>query len=356
MNNPNNIESSLSEDVIALQTRPDAIDSAVADRALSEHYAIEAKVTQLHGERDTNFLVHIDGVARFVLRVANAAERRIVAEFRAAELLHIERTAPSLPTPRIKKTKSGSYGFELATAAGQRHGQLVTYLPGTPMSAMPDARFQFHHLGETAAQMSLALQGFDHPGARLPLLWDIARLPQAAQFIAHTAEPEQARLVSWAIESYVALDSDLKRTRHQVIHNDLNPHNIMMDAETHTVTGVIDFGDSVHSTLVNDVAVACSYILDDSDDPLAPVRDLLASYCRILPLGENEASMLPALIAARHALTILITNWRAVLYPDNAGYILRNQPSSIRGLRHLHGQGQARVREQIFAAIAGQTA
>lgn len=342
-------------DVTALKTRPDAIDPTIATRALLEHYGISAEVTELRGERDSNFLVHPGGIPRFVLRIANVAEQRLVAAFRAAELLHVAHAAPQIPAPRLRKTTRGSDGFDLPTTAGPRHGQLVTYLPGTPMAAMPDARFQHHHLGETAARMSLALQDFEHPGAHLPLLWDIARLPQAAQFIAHTVEPEQVRLVTWAVENYLALGDALRRARRQVIHNDLNPHNIMMDAETHTVTGVIDFGDSVHSTLANDAAVACSYILDDSDDPLAPVRDFLSAYCRILPLDEAEAGMLPVLIAARHALTILITNWRATLYPDNAAYILRNQPRSVMGLRHLHAMGKHRPRDQIFAAIAGQT-
>ncbi len=342
-------------DVTALKTRPEAIDRPTAVEALRDHYGIAAEVSELRGERDTNFLVHAEGVPRYVLRIANAAEQKIVAEFRAAELLHVAQAAPELPTPRLQRTRDGGYGFDLATESGPRHGQLVTYLPGTPVAAMSDARFQFHHLGETAARMSLALRGFQHPGAHLPLLWDIARLPQAMQFIAHTVEAEQARLVTWAAGNYAALGDMLKGVRQQVIHNDLNPHNIMMDAATHTVTGIIDFGDSVYSTLANDAAVACSYILDDSDDPLAPVCDLLAAYCRILPLTETEAGMLPTLIAARHALTILITNWRATLYPENAAYILRNQPRSVAGLRHLHALGRSQARDQIFAAIAGQT-
>lgn len=344
-----------SGDITALRTKPEAVAPDSAIRALQEHYGLMAEVTELRGERDTNFLVHVDGAPRYVLRIANVAERRIVAEFRAAELLHIARAAPDLPTPRIQRTRSGGYGFELATESGFRHGQLVTYLPGTPMAAMPDARREHHHLGETAARMALALRAFDHPGARLPLLWDIARLQQAVQFIAHTTEPGQAHLVRRAVADYAALGATLKQARRQVIHNDLNPHNIMMDAASHTVTGVIDFGDSVHSTLANDAAVASSYILEDSSDPLAPVCELLAAYCRVLPLTESEAGMLPALIAARHALTILITNWRATLYPENAAYILRNQPRSVAGLRYLHALGPTRARDQIYAATAGQT-
>ncbi|MBQ0818729.1 phosphotransferase, partial [Microvirga sp. HBU67558] len=41
--------------------------------------------------------------------------------------------------------------------------------------------------------------------------------------------------------------------RTQVIHNDLNPHNVLVAERDHDhVTGVIDFGDAVLAPLVND--------------------------------------------------------------------------------------------------------
>jgi len=121
------------------------------------------------------------------------------------------------------------------------------------------------------------------------------------------------------------------------------------------VTGIIDFGDLVYSALVNDVAVACSYLIRDSDDPLGPISDFLAAYCRILPLEERELELLPDLLATRLALTVVITNWRASLHPGNAGYILRNQKGAIQGLRQLSRLEPGAVRDRFMGAALGAT-
>jgi hypothetical protein len=42
-------------------------------------------------------------------------------------------------------------------------------------------------------------------------------------------------------------------------------------------------------------------------------------------------------VAARLALTIAITGWRAAEYPDNATYILRNSERAFAGLEKLTG-------------------
>lgn len=49
-------------------------------------------------------------------------------------------------------------------------------------------------------------------------------------------------------------------------------------------------------------------------------------------LTAEEISLLPIIVAMRLAMTVLITNWRANLYPDNRAYILRNEPNAWRGL------------------------
>ena len=218
------------------------------------------------------------------------------------------------------------------------------------MAGAGDTAQTYRQLGDVAARVALRLRGFDHPGSRLPLLWDINQAPLAARYAQHTSDPVQARLVEWALAGFASVQSVTGSLRTQVIHNDLNPHNIMISEDSDALAGIIDFGDSVHSTLVNDVAVACSYLIRETDTPLAPVVEFLKSYCPVMPLTEAELGVLPELIATRHMLTIVIGNWRAAQDPQNSTYILRNQNSSIRGLRCLYRLEPGYVREQILNA------
>ncbi len=62
--------------------------------------------------------------------------------------------------------------------------------------------------------------------------------------------------------------------------------------------------------------------------------DFLSAYTDVLPLTEDEIALLPDLILTRHLTTVMISHWRASLYPDNAEYILRSE-GRARGMLQL---------------------
>ena len=127
----------------------------------------------------------------------------------------------------------------------------------------------------------------------------------------------------------------LAMCRWQVVHNDLNPHNVLVDAKNpDRIAGVLDFGDMVRTPLVCDLGVAASYQVE----PAAALESLVgftAAYHRVLPLTPLELSLVPDLTATRMLTTICITSWRAARYPENSAYILRNYPSARAGLLAL---------------------
>ena len=123
--------------------------------------------------------------------------------------------------------------------------------------------------------------------------------------------------------------------RGQVVHNDLNPHNVLtLPGDPCTIAGVLDFGDMVHTPLICDAAIAASYHID----PAAPLHSLLhfvRAYHATLPLTATELRLFPDLVATRMLTTLAIASSRAARYPDNAVYILRNVATARAGLRAL---------------------
>jgi Ser/Thr protein kinase RdoA (MazF antagonist) len=65
-------------------------------------------------------------------------------------------------------------------------------------------------------------------------------------------------LVCALLDSYeTSVKPRLAKLRAQVIHNDLNPHNVMLDCETASrVAAIIDFGDALHAPLINELGTA----------------------------------------------------------------------------------------------------
>jgi Ser/Thr protein kinase RdoA (MazF antagonist) len=71
-------------------------------------------------------------------------------------------------------------------------------------------------------------------------------------------------LSDWLAHFMQQVQPRLGGLRHQVIHNDLNPYNVLVDPQDHiTTVGLIDFGDMVQAPLINELAVACSYQLSE---------------------------------------------------------------------------------------------
>src|SRR5206468_12628403 len=121
----------------------------------------------------------------------------------------------------------------------------------------------------------------------------------------------------------------LPQLPNQPVHNDLNPHNVVVDPESHAVVAVsIDFVDLTCTARVNDLAITAAYQVVDDDDPLAPACEMIAAYHAVLPLEPAEFSVLFDLVATRIAMTVVISSWRAAIYPANRSYILRNNAAA----------------------------
>ena len=151
-----------------------------------------------------------------------------------------------------------------------------------------------------------------------------------------------------------AVSPRLEDLRTQVVHNDLNPSNMLVAADDASrLTGVIDFGDMVYTQLVNDVAVAAAYFCRLEDDPYREVVEFLAAYSATLPLTSAEIDILPDMILTRHLTTVMITHWRASLYPDNRDYILRNERRARKMLTTVADLPVDATRERFHAVCKG---
>jgi Ser/Thr protein kinase RdoA (MazF antagonist) len=227
--------------------------------------------------------------------------------------------------------------------------RLFTYLPGLPLHLATRSTDQRRHLGAALARLGLALRGLFHPAAGHDLLWDIKHAPRLRRFLPHIVEPERRALVAAILDRFeTEVGPVLPRLRAQIAHADFNPHNVLVDADDHArVAGILDFGDMVHTPLVNDLAVAASYQLSLTGDPLAEAGDLIAGYHAVAPLEPVEIDLLYDLIGARLATTAAITSWRAARYPENREYILRNAPRAWAGLQAFAALPRDRAQEQM---------
>jgi Ser/Thr protein kinase RdoA (MazF antagonist) len=317
------------------------------------HYGLSGTLSKLGSERDENYrLTQSDGTER-LFKLSHVLEDPALVDFQTRALVHIASVAPELPVQRLVPTLAGEIETSLRGHDGRsRRARLLTFLPGAPLGGFPRSRRQAAALGVLAARLDTALASFRHPAAGHEFLWDIQHAGRTRPLLIHTPPSTIRDLCERSIDRFEGrLAPELGGFRTQVIHNDLNPHNTLVNpANPEQFTGIIDFGDMVRAPLIDEVAVASAYLVTASDEPLGTVPDLVAAYHSVVPLDAAEIAALPGLIALRHTISILITNWRAARYPDNRDYILRNQHHAVAGLQKLSSLPEASVHERLLGA------
>ena len=294
-------------------------------------YGIDGIATRFSTEKDDTFRIDASDGARYVLKVSNPGETAEEIDLQVSAMRHVAEVAPRLPVPRVLPGTDGRWVVPVATP-GQPHrtARLYSYVEGMPLDALHGSAVDYYEIGEVLAQLQLAMTDFRHPHEHRVLAWDVKHLASLAGLQAHIADPLHRALIAEAFVRFAAIEPALRRCRSQVVHNDFNRSNIVANPDGPSfISGIIDFGDTVHTAVVIDVATAVmnQFPLDfDADGPhdlFVQARDLLRGYLAHARLSADELALIPHLAMARVAARALLTSWRAMLFPENAAYILR---------------------------------
>ncbi len=317
----------ISEPTALLDTASPELSLQDVERIAHDRFGLDCQASELTGERDRNFHLR-HGDAHYLLKVSNPAEDPQVIDFQTKALLHIAAVDPGLPVPRLIRTRTGAADWLLEEGPSEapRLVRVLSFLQGVPMHKAAAGKSLQHNLGLHAARLDLALRGFFHAGAGHELMWDLKHANTVRPLLAHIPDPAQRALAERVLDRCErhALPR-LAGLRAQVIHNDLNPHNVLVAPDDHSrVAGIIDFGDMVHAPLINNLAVAAAYQVSETGHPLEMVAEMVAAYHQLVPLEPVELDLLFDLITTRMVLTVAISGWRAARYPENQAYILRN--------------------------------
>jgi Ser/Thr protein kinase RdoA (MazF antagonist) len=296
--------------VIAVEAPAFTVDDAV--RIAAEHYGLAVSARELVSERDRNFHLRSGDGREFVLKIASSAEEPLVTDCQVQALRHIEAQRADIATPRVVPALDGRASFELRAEGGSHIARLVTWLPGILLAGQPLTPALCRNLGIYAAKLGRALQGFAHPGSNPSLIWNMREAARVREIAPCIPEPWLRGRVIECLERFEATVLPRFATlRTQVVHNDLNPENVLLDPDdVSRVAGVIDFGDMTRSPLIVDVAVAASYMREFQGDPLARIATFAAAYHSITPLERDEIDLICDLVRVRLATTVSVLHWR----------------------------------------------
>ena len=299
------------------------VSSARAESLAREHFDIVGHAERLTGERDENFWIRTEVGSGYVLKVANAAEPPEITDLQIAALLHVERVDPGLPCARVLRCKRGRTQVRFVDETGTaRTAVLYSFLPGKPLLHAHRSTAQRATCGRLLARLGHALRNFEHPASHRVLVWDLRQLPKLQGLLEEVPGLLEAEFIRGFLTDFAARFSPrLATLRTQFVHNDFNARNVIVDAADESqVVGVIDFGDSVHTALVADVAVGVIGQLAAPETADDSIREFVDAYCEVEPLSSEELAILPQLIAGRIVQNVVMTSWHRARNPGGANF------------------------------------
>ena len=342
--------------MLALRAAPPAFGIAEGERIARDFYGLAVSISPLPGERDCNFRLRTAESREFVLKILEVASDAPSIDCLVRVLDHLAEQDPTLPVPRLFPTQQGEAlgrftrdGIDYATC-------LVSFLPGRLLlESIAPSTALLQNAGSTLARVDRALQGFFHPSLTRYLAWDVRRLPDLAEFSAYIESAPLRAAVEGVCSGFLACLPRLRGLRSQAIHGDCHGANLLVDVNGDSICGILDFGDMIHAPVIFEPAIAMSELLTEAVAPLDSLAAVLHGYAQHQVLNADEVELVFDIVAARHAVTLLVHAWRQRHDPPGARVLEEARVHAERSLlvlRQLDRQAVSRAWHEAAGTLS----
>ncbi|MFC3194929.1 aminotransferase class III-fold pyridoxal phosphate-dependent enzyme [Marinicella sediminis] len=297
---------------------------------LDQHHQLTGELTPLVGDVDHNFCLTTESGSQYTVKISCSVSSEALT-FESALLNHLcQHPVDHLQLPQPVLDQQQLWITPLSAEPQTPLMRVLSWVDGHLWSQFrPHNPSLIHHLGAQMARLDKTLEAFDHPKACREFSWDLAQCLWIKDHLSLHCEQQKA-LLNHFIDLFECHLSTYQKLRQQVIHNDLNDNNVLVSMASDSlarVTGFIDFGDAVHSQLINEVAIAAAYVLMDQPDPLEATVQLLRGYHQVMPLLPEELPHLYQLIGMRLAVSVTQAAIARQQAPENAYKSISEQPA-----------------------------
>lgn len=227
-----------------------------------------------------------------------------------------------LPVPAVMPDLAGRALYEHVRGDVLVLMQLTEWLSDPPLGEVRVDRPLLKSVGETAAQVSMGLQGLEPP-VPASHSWELVRTRESVGAVLdEVGDVRVAQLVREALDVFDRrLAPLLSHLPWCVVHHDLHDSNLLVGASPggrRCITGILDFGDMVRAPRVAELSVAAAYAARNTTDPRGALIDVAAGWSSKLDLTRDEArALLPAAIAR---LAVNSAIWASRMSGPRASY------------------------------------
>lgn len=300
-------------------------DSEIQEIARN-HYNLDCEIKSLNGYDEENYLL-TNNDSKFILKVATEEHGFHLLDAQIAVSKHLISKNNAY---KIQSYLVNEKSEEITTISKDNQKcfiRILSFLEGEFWVDKKNKTPELNQdLGSFVGKLDADLKGFNHAATNRYYEWDLKNTLDARRNLHHIKSHENRRIVSYFLLQFeMEVLPILHTLRSSVIHNDINDYNVL--TRENTINGLIDFGDVVHSQTINNLAIACTYAMLDSNDPLSIAYQVIKGYHEKYPLTEKEVNILYYLIAARLCISLTKSAFNASLDTDNEHHFITEKPA-----------------------------
>ena len=296
-----------------------------ASKIASEHFNISAESSKLDGYLDENFLLKTTSDEKFILKISSK-ENQEQLDFQIQILNHLSTKKHAVSLSEVVPNKDGK---QLTKLQNNKTARVLTWLSGRLWATVnPKTESLRNSLGEAAGSLTMALQDFDHPAAHRNIDWDITNSTWTSKHI-NRFSGKQKEIVQHFQNRFEKIQSTYKNLPKSIVHNDLNDYNILVseDLNSPKVSGFIDFGDSLFTQTINDLAIVLAYAIMSLPDPLSAALEVIKGYNKHYKLSEKELECLYILVGMRLVTTVTNASLKKEKFPKDDYFVISEKPA-----------------------------
>ena len=301
-----------------------------AEKLALKLFNIKGKASALPGELDFNFRLKVENGEGYILKVSRPNENEAYLDFQQKLLQHIEAKQIDIIAPKVSLDVNGKGISEYIDDFGNsRKVRLLSWISGRIWSSVnPQLDNLRTSLGEQCGKLTASLMGFEHPMANRDFEWDIAQSLWTKKHL-DLFEGDKKEIIPYFQNKFETEYKTYSQLRKSVVHNDANDNNVIVSDKliSPMVKAAIDYGDAIHTQIINDVAIACAYAIMHHNDPLQAALPIIRGYHGSFPLMELELQHLYTTIAMRLIISVTKSALNKVKEPDNEYLLISDKPA-----------------------------
>ncbi|MBT8288741.1 MAG: aminotransferase class III-fold pyridoxal phosphate-dependent enzyme [Flavobacteriaceae bacterium] len=312
-------------------------DSEIQD-ILRTYYNIDGDISRLDGDVDLNFRIEVNGKPKYILKVSRDERDAEAIGLQADLLNHLKQKRTDFSGPEIVISQNNKQVERYKSEDGSiRLVRMLKWINGRLwVSVNPITNEMRYELGHVCGSIVRDFADFEHPYAFRSIEWDIAQSLWTQDHLNQIDHNDLEAVIYFQNrfeENYEAYCN----LRKSVIHNDANDNNIIISEDTANpkVMGLIDFGDAINTQIINELAIACTYAIMNTNDPLAACLPIIHGFHDTFPLEERELEFLYDCVGMRLVISLTKSKMNALQEPGNT-YHQVSRKSALKLLHQWH--------------------